>query len=408
MTGPGRFVCAFRGARDRYQAPLALAEAGLLDQFITDAYATPMLRRLGPSIIGAKTAARFAPGIPDERIACLWGTTAVEHARHRLGYSPRLTWLSLDRRFSEAAAERARQTRSHLFLYSPYAWEAFTASYAHTPMKVLFQYHPHPATEARLMAEDHARFPGLGESFELEGDAPPALLHRERDAWRHADLIVCSSAFTRQSLVDAGCDPGICRVLPYGVETALAEDVPPEPAFQALFVGSGGHRKGLHHLLLAWQSADLPQDSRLTLACRVIDRRIQALAASVPRVRLLQDLSAGDLERAYASSSLFVMPSIVEGFGHVYLEALARGCPVLGTTHTCLPDLGAEADGVFLTPVGDIEALKERLEHLASRLPGDKAIRGAARATAARYPWAAFRSALTKTISGCRASLLGL
>jgi hypothetical protein len=29
----------------------------------------------------------------------------------------------------------------------------------------------------------------------------------------------------------------------------------------------------------------------------------------------------------------------VEGFGQVYLEALARGCPVVGTPHTALPDL---------------------------------------------------------------------
>src|SRR5437870_220784 len=32
-----KFVCAFRGRRDSYQVPLALAEGDLLDQFITDA-----------------------------------------------------------------------------------------------------------------------------------------------------------------------------------------------------------------------------------------------------------------------------------------------------------------------------------------------------------------------------------
>ena len=32
-----QYVCAFRGARDRYQAAVALAEADLLDRLITDA-----------------------------------------------------------------------------------------------------------------------------------------------------------------------------------------------------------------------------------------------------------------------------------------------------------------------------------------------------------------------------------
>jgi hypothetical protein len=37
-----KFVCAFRGRRDAYQVPLALAEGDLLEAFITDAYATPL------------------------------------------------------------------------------------------------------------------------------------------------------------------------------------------------------------------------------------------------------------------------------------------------------------------------------------------------------------------------------
>ena len=46
------------------------------------------------------------------------------------------------------------------------------------------------------------------------------------------------------------------------------EDLPPLPAappaggaFEALFVGSGGQRKGLHHLCLAWRRAKLPAGS---------------------------------------------------------------------------------------------------------------------------------------------------
>ena len=46
------------------------------------------------------------------------------------------------------------------------------------------------------------------------------------------------------------------------------------------------------------------------------------------------------------------MPSLVEGFGQVYLEALAEGTPILGTKNTALPDLGGEEDGVFLATAG--------------------------------------------------------
>ena len=396
MTGGERFVCAFRGARDSYQTAVALAEGGLLDTLITDAYATPAAMRQPwlPARWRAKLAERRADGLSPEQVHALWGTTILEHTRHALGFSPRQTWLKLDQRFGEAAADRARRSRANLLLYSPYAWAAFTASYAHAPRRVLFQYHPHPELEARIIAGDRRHFPGFGESF--SGDetvaASELLGARERDAWRYADAIICSSTFTRRSLLEAGCDERVCHVIPYGI------DLPPAPPpgaadgpFEAVFVGSGGQRKGLHHLLLAWQRALLPPESRLTLVCRVIDRGIQELAAATRGVVIRNDVDAPERDALYARSHLMVMPSLVEGFGQVYLEALARGCPVLGTPNTALPDLGGEADGIFLAPTGDVPQLTARLEALAAWLPGRPELRAAARAAASRFPWAAFR-----------------
>jgi glycosyltransferase involved in cell wall biosynthesis len=399
-----RFVCAFRGRRDSYQAPLALAEGGLLESFITDAYATPLAQRvskLAPEALRARLERRRVPGIPDERVHCLWGTALLEQASLLAGRPALLTLKQFDRRFSTVASRVARQTRANLFLYSPYAWEAFTASYSHSPRRVMFQYHPHPATESRLLEEDRARFPGFGESFSDEHRAalPEALVRRESAAWRHADLIFCASQFTLQSLLQAGCEESRCRVVPYGIDlptSAVAE--PPGDGFHALFVGSAGQRKGVHHLLMAWQKAALPAGSTLILVCRVIDEAVKKLAAQTRGVTLRHDVSGEELTQLYARSHVFAMPSLVEGFGQVYLEALAQGCPVLGTANTALPDLGSEADGIFLTPASDVEALASRLEQLGRFLPGHREIRNAARATAARFTWPRFRQSLRELL----------
>jgi glycosyltransferase involved in cell wall biosynthesis len=399
-----KFVCAFRGRRDSYQVPLALAEGDLLEAFITDAYATPLAKIAGglaSESTRAKLQRRREPGIPEERVTCLWGTALLEQTTLFLGQPALLTLKRFDRCFSLAAAEMARRRRSHLFLYSPYAWEAFTARYAHAPRRVMFQYHPHPGMERHVIAEDHARYPGFGESFsEEQGSAlPEALFRRESEAWRHADLIFCASRFTLRSLLEAGCDESRCRIVPYGIDVpSVPAEGPPEDGFHVVFVGSGGQRKGLHHLLMAWRNAALPPHSKLTLVCRVIDERIEALAANTPRVEVRRGVAADELPGLYARNHLFAMPSLVEGFGQVYLEALAQGCPVLGTTHTALPDLGTETDGVFLTPVSDVDALTARLEQLARTLPGDRTIRLAARATAARFSWPAFRAELRRSL----------
>jgi len=89
MSDPPQFVCAFRGRRDSYQVPLALAEGDFLDQFITDAYfgqAAGPLSLILPRRLQDKLRSRAQPGIPWKRVKSLWGVT-VSRA------SPTSAWI---------------------------------------------------------------------------------------------------------------------------------------------------------------------------------------------------------------------------------------------------------------------------------------------------------------------------
>ena len=391
-----KYVCAFRGRRDYYQAPLALAEAELLDSFITDVYAGGTVRALSrglPARLREKVLQRRRKGIPETRVRCLWKSTIFERANFRLGKPQSLIFARYDAEYSKVAAAYAQKNRSNLFLYSPYAWEAFTAPYRHTPHKVLFQFHPHPDLESRILNEDKKRFPFVRESYTEESGERlnDQLRQRNRDAWKHADLVFCASSFTRRTLLEAGAPEAKCRVVPYGIDVPNITIEAPE-TFSALFVGAGSQRKGLHHLLLAWKQARLPKNSKLTLVCRTIDSGILELAKTTPNVKLVRGLSHAELVQQFRRSSLFVMPSLVEGFGQVYLEALAEGCPVLGTRNTGLPDIGGEA--VNTIEAGDIDRLTALLESLSRELPGNTRIRELAQRSAAQFSWLRFRQNL--------------
>ena len=130
----------------------------------------------------------------------------------------------------------------------------------------------------------------------------------------------------------------------------------------------------------------------------VFDPELEQLIRSTPRVELVRGVAATELQHTFAGSTLFVMPSLVEGFGQVYLEALAQGCPVVGTANTALPDLGDETDGIYLVAPGNIDELAARLEALAIALPGNAAIRDACRSCAARFPWSRFRQTLRRQL----------
>ncbi len=395
-----QYICAFRGRRDNYQVPLALAEKGLLDQLITDFYAVNFVQQVSPLLpkkYQNKISFRCEPNIPIERVSCLWGSTLLEHARHSLRFSPTATFALIDQNFAHASALQARKNQSHLLLYTPYAWEAFVANYRHNPYKILFQFHPHPEFETNLLTKDFKQFPFVQKSYEEEtgNNLSPELQVRIRDCWQHADLILCASSFTRKTLLVAGAEPNACKVIPYGIDLPIQSLKQHQiDGFQALFVGSGIQRKGLHHLLYAWHQAHLPKESLLTLVCRSLDPGIEALISQTSRVRLIRGIDAMGLRYLYENSSMLIMPSLTEGFGQVFLEALSYGCPVLGTANTCLPDLGAEEDGVFLTEVGNLDHLTHQLEHLASFIPANPELRKQARACAERFQWHNFRSTL--------------
>jgi glycosyltransferase involved in cell wall biosynthesis len=405
------YICAFRGRRDSYQVPVALAEAGRLDCFITDHYCglpESVLSRILPRRLSESVRRRFDAALPSHLVRRLRLMAAAEIVAHAAGRPAAEIYERFDPHYGEIAAKEARRWKSDLFMYSPHAWSAFSARYVHTPRKVLFQFHPHHALESAVLkadcvARERAGIGFVGRLENLKEKEAPGRV-RGDSAWQLADHVVCASSFTRRSLLEAGARPEQISVAPYGVSVEPAElDGPsdaPDETFHVLFVGSGLQRKGLHHLLMAWQRANLPAGARLTIVARVLEAGLAPLIASTRGAELGRGVTSEALNRLYLTATLFAMPSLIEGFGQVYLEALAHGLPVLGTPNTCCPDLGTEADGVYLTAPGNVDELVANLERLAQTLPGNMAARQRARECGARFTWASFRRRIQAVAGG--------
>jgi glycosyltransferase involved in cell wall biosynthesis len=61
------------------------------------------------------------------------------------------------------------------------------------------------------------------------------------------------------------------------------------------------------------------------------------------RVHSLGFVSDETLNALYAKASLFIYPSLFEGFGLPVLEAMATGCPVITSNLSSLPEVAGEA-----------------------------------------------------------------
>ncbi len=102
--------------------------------------------------------------------------------------------------------------------------------------------------------------------------------------------------------------------------------------------------------------------------------RLEALARRlgvVDRVSFAGAQHGEHLARWYAAADVFAMPSSGEGFGVVFLEAMAFGKPVIGGAHGGTPEVIEDGVNGFLVRFGDLPALTDRLV----RLLADPALR---------------------------------
>jgi glycosyltransferase involved in cell wall biosynthesis len=95
----------------------------------------------------------------------------------------------------------------------------------------------------------------------------------------------------------------------------------------------------------------------------------------------------------FARSSIFVLPSIEDGFGMVLAEAQACGLPVIASVNSGGPDIINEADNGFLVPIRSPDTIAELLIRLSKNPEQLRAMRIAAiRKVSELRGWESFAS----------------
>jgi glycosyltransferase involved in cell wall biosynthesis len=219
----------------------------------------------------------------------------------------------------------------------------------------------------------------------------------ERAYLETCDGFVLNSQATRrtvESLLGAARPHVVAH--PGGDHLALAPAVTrsnDEP-LRLLAVGNLMPRKGLHITLaaLARVSGDWTLDvigradvePAYAAQCRAQAQRL----GLGDRVRWLGRLDDAALAQAYAASDTMVVPSQYEGFGIVYLEAMAAGLPVIASTAGAAGEIVTDGVDGYLVPAEDAVALAAAIGRLFDRdlLTG---LKRAARVRYQRHPtWA--------------------
>jgi glycosyltransferase involved in cell wall biosynthesis len=206
----------------------------------------------------------------------------------------------------------------------------------------------------------------LREEFERFGSVYPAsarrLIEKHVQEYLEADVIDVCSEFVLRTMLEEGIPREKLRLLPVGFNPQRFRPGPkPDNVFRVIFVGIIGIQKGVQYLLEAFHRLKLPNAELVLVGGMAPDSRL-FLPKYAGTFRHVPFVVQQKLAALYHSASVFVLPSLQEGFGMVVAEAAASGLPVIISEN-----VGAmirDGQDGFVVPIRDPDALADRLVRL--------------------------------------------
>lgn len=187
------------------------------------------------------------------------------------------------------------------------------------------------------------------------------MVKRMLEEYELSDYIFVLSKYAFDSFVRHGVLKSKLRMVNPGVD--LSRFYPGRDkgngVFRVCFVGSLTLRKGFHYLLRALDELNIP-DLELLIYGSSSDRVCNKIVKYYKR-RIKIEQRMGDSADGYRRSSVFLFPTLEDGWGLVVSEAMACGLPVVTTENCGAKDIIEEGVNGFIMPAKSVEAIKDKI-----------------------------------------------
>jgi len=180
-----------------------------------------------------------------------------------------------------------------------------------------------------------------------------------------ADYLIVPTQYVYDTFLAEGVPEFKLVKIPYGFSPEDFEKpwVKEDNKFRILFGGSVSIRKGVQYILKAFSDLKLP-NSELVMFGGIEPEAKKILRKYEGLFNYVGYIPRSNLYKLYKSSSIFVLPAVLEGFGLVILEAMGCGLPVIATVNTGAVEVIRDGMDGFIIPIRDVEALKEKILYL--------------------------------------------
>ncbi len=187
---------------------------------------------------------------------------------------------------------------------------------------------------------------------------------------KQAACFVCVSGAVAEIAAARGVPPAKLTVLPIGTE--VPDRLPQRHPAAYLFVGRLVEKKGIVVLVEAVRRLRALGD-QTPLVCvgdGPMRGLLEALARQVPDVTLTGWIDEDEVAALMGQAVCLIVPSVVaadgdaEGLPSVIAEAMAQGCPVVGSNQGGIAEAVRHGRTGLLVPAGDADALARAMHRM--------------------------------------------
>jgi len=285
--------------------------------------------------------------------------------------------------------------------------------------QIVLAAHPHlalPAAQLKLF-RPKLKIAVISHGVEIWHRLPPL----RRRAFLRADIFMAPSRYTIEQIVEVqGAPRTRTRQVAWPLNPDILrmaehpETLPLPPGFPRGLIALAVARlmanekyKGVDQLIraIAQLAPKVPAVNLVVVASGDDLARHRTLAADLAiaqRVHFFEDLSPRQVAACYSQCDMFALPSTGEGFGLVFLEAMAFAKPVIGAAAGGVTDIIEHAANGLLVSPGNFDQLAQCLERLLlSESLRTQLGRKGAETVRSKYQFDIFRHELERVLVDC-------
>jgi glycosyltransferase involved in cell wall biosynthesis len=326
--------------------------------------------------------------VPDDEVRYLPLPAYLRYGVERIVPGPAGQFLAMNLadNLYDVLASRFVDGADVLHVYNHYGLFSMRRAARHGARTLVERASAHIRTQLELLRDEFAR---QGLRFP-QGDWPMVWKHEQE--YHEADCIVCVSEYVRRTMIERGIPVDKLEVIHLGVDIDQFHPRPrQDDVFRVMFVGGLSLQKGIPYLLEGFKRARLPGSELVLVGAQFPD-----VDHILPRYeglyRRIGGLPQYELPAIYASASVFVTPSVQDGFPMAVIEAMACRVPVIISENVGAPVTDGQEG--YVVPIRDPDAIAERLTRLYENPALREEMAAKAEEFARRFTWDVYQRKL--------------